>query len=467
MSKIDDIQLFKNVVDGGYCIGCGVCSVVSNSPVINKMDTDGRFQAILKNDGVDEESAFMSVCPFSGLGLNEDQLSDQLFENSLVKDNSVGKYINNYVGHVVEGQYRINGSSGGMGTWVLKELFSMGLIDKVLHVQKGVANERLFQYGVSSTIEEIENSSKSRYYPIELSEVLDMIKSTPGKYAIVGVPCFVKAVRLLCNAEEVFNERIKFCIGLVCGHLKSKNFTEMIGMQLGFENDKIESINFREKLLDRAADDYGVKIIGTGSDGVKNTIIVPTKELFGTNWGYGFFKYNACEYCDDVFAETADITVGDAWIPKYVQDSNGTNVIVVRNQLIDDLIKKGIKDERLCLENVPASIVAKSQLGGLRHRRDGLAYRLYLKDQKKQWRPVKRVIASKKMSSQRKKVYEFRMQLIETSFAAYNKAVQEKNFGVFVERMNPILKKYTKVQVRPLWKRVISKGIRIITNKNN
>lgn len=41
--------------------------------------------------------------------------------------------------------------------------------------------------------------------------------------------------------------------------------------------------------------------------------------------------YKACDFCDDVFAETADIALGDAWLPEYVQDGNGTNVVVTRN----------------------------------------------------------------------------------------------------------------------------------------
>ena len=35
------------------------------------------------------------------------------------------------------------------------------------------------------------------------------------------------------------------------------------------------------------------------------------------DWGAGFFQNPACDWCDDVVAETADIAFGDAWVEPY------------------------------------------------------------------------------------------------------------------------------------------------------
>ena len=43
-------------------------------------------------------------------------------------------------------------------------------------------------------------------------------------------------------------------------------------------------------------------------------------------WHYQYFKHNACNFCDDVFGETADITFMDAWLPEYVRDYKGTSL---------------------------------------------------------------------------------------------------------------------------------------------
>ena len=67
------------------------------------------------------------------------------------------------------------------------------------------------------------------------------------------------------------------------------------------------------------------------------------RETPGTNWGLGFFKYEACDYCDDIFAETADIAVGDAWLKDYTQDALGNSVVVVRNDQIRVIMEDGLK----------------------------------------------------------------------------------------------------------------------------
>ena len=50
------------------------------------------------------------------------------------------------------------------------------------------------------------------------------------------------------------------------------------------------------------------------------------------------FQVNACNYCDDIFAETADVAFGDGWLPEYKMDWQGTNVVVSRHPDIDEII---------------------------------------------------------------------------------------------------------------------------------
>ena len=75
-------------------------------------------------------------------------------------------------------------------------------------------------------------------------------------------------------------------------------------------------------------------------------------------------------------AETADIAFGDAWVEPYASDGRGTNVVVVRSPAMRKLIEQGRAAGRLRLDPVDAAFVAETQAAGLRHRREGLAYRL-------------------------------------------------------------------------------------------
>src|SRR3546814_17649672 len=84
----------------------------------------------------------------------------------------------------------------------------------------------LFRYQISRTAEEIRRGAKSRYYPIELSAVIDQIRAVPGRYAVIGIPCFIKAIHLLRAKDAVLRDRIAFTLGLYCGHMKSARMVE-------------------------------------------------------------------------------------------------------------------------------------------------------------------------------------------------------------------------------------------------
>src|SRR5699024_6587501 len=101
-----------------------------------------------------------------------------------------GYYLKNYAGYVKEGSFRELGSSGGMGNWIAAKLLQNKMVDGIIHV-KGTdkldeANPVLFEYQISNTFDELSKGAKSKYYPIELSKVLDLVKNNKGKYALIG-----------------------------------------------------------------------------------------------------------------------------------------------------------------------------------------------------------------------------------------------------------------------------------------
>ena len=93
--------------------------------------------------------------------------------------------------------------------------------------------------------------AKSRYYPIEFSEVLPEVRARPGHYAFVGIPCFVKAIRLLMQNDEVIRDRIKICIGLFCGHIKNAALVDSFALQSGTVS-RAQLIEFRERCTFRS-----------------------------------------------------------------------------------------------------------------------------------------------------------------------------------------------------------------------
>lgn len=358
------------VFAAGLCIGCGACAA-PDEPL--ELDRHGQLTpgAALRARAVPD---FARRCPFSPGARDEDAIAAARFPTARVRDARIGTFERAYVGHVAEGEYRAKGSSGGLVTWVAAELLRRGLVDGVAHVSPGdpATGERFFGYRVSRSVAALQGGAKSRYYPVELSQVLAEIRRVPGRYAVVGVPCFIKAVHLACDADPVLAERVAYTLGLFCGHMKGAAFVESFAWQLGAPLGEVQAVEYRRKDAGRPANWYTAQLtLADGSQRQRDWF-----HLADGDWGAGFFQHPACDYCDDVVAETADVSFGDAWVEPYASDGRGTNVVVVRAPELRDLVAEAIGTGRLTMDEVDADFIAQTQAAGLRQRREGLAYRL-------------------------------------------------------------------------------------------
>jgi coenzyme F420-reducing hydrogenase beta subunit len=274
-----------------------------------------------------------------------------------------------------------------MVSWVAAELLATGLVDGVAHVapQPPGAAGGYFAYRISRSVEAVRAGAKSRYHPIHLADIVREIRAVPGRYAIVGIPCFIKAIHLLRRQDLVLADRIAYTLGLFCGHMKSSRFVDSFAWQLGVPPQMVEAVDYRLKDPTRPANWYRAHLML--KDG--STRGQDWWHLADGDWGAGFFQNSACDMCDDVVGETADVSFGDAWVEPYSSDGQGTNVVIARSPEIHAMIEHGIAEGRLTLQEVDAGFVVRTQDAGLRHRREGLAYRLTWR--RRGIRPCKRV----------------------------------------------------------------------------
>lgn len=401
------------MVRAGLCIGCGSC-VAQGYPEPSGEHAPSPHMALdrfgeLKPHGPPVwlrrgPAAFSRTCPFSPEAADESRLADALFGDAARADGQIGRFRAAYVGHVAEPGFRERGSSGGMVSWTANELLRTGMVDAVAHVGSAEGGG-LFRYRLSRTPDELAAGAKSRYYPVELSEVLQAIRRVPGRYAVVGVPCFVKAVQLLRREDPVMRERIVATLGLFCGHMKSTRLIESFAEQMGVPLADVCNVDFRLKNPQRPANWYTAHF--ALRDG--RTVQRDWFHLAEGDWGSGFFQSEACNFCDDVVSETADIAFGDAWLEPYTSDGRGTNVVIIRSARLHALVAGAVEAGRLALAPVDADFVARTQAAGLRQRREGLGYRLTWHDARRGGvRPVKRVRPDAGIPWRRKLVYRTR-----------------------------------------------------------
>ncbi|MCA9188147.1 MAG: Coenzyme F420 hydrogenase/dehydrogenase, beta subunit C-terminal domain [Pirellulaceae bacterium] len=465
-SRFDaNASLDLTVLAGGFCVGCGACASLPNGTYRMEYTEDHNYRAARSQPGRDTHAA--QVCPFSSEATNETEIAAALYPNCHT-DERLGKYLGTYAGHAKLGGIRERGSSGGLTTWVAQQLLSRKLVDAVAHVHGPLPADQtesrvLYKYGLSWNEDQLTTNAKTRYYPIEMSEVIREIRATPSiRVAFVGVPCFVKAVRLLCRHDEDLNQKIAYCISLVCGHLKSSRWADLAAWQCGVPPAELKSIDFRKKIPGRPANSYGVEI-NSPQDHESAGRVRPVSELFGNSWAYMLFAYKACDYCDDILGETADLSVGDAWLPPHNLDYRGTNVVVTRHPQIEAILQDGVASGAIELEKVNIDQVAHTQRGNLRHRHEGLAFRLYEAQLLGQWTPPKRIQPSQDhLTNERREVFRLRTAMRERSHIAFREAVRQNNLKYFIRQMKPLTYAHDKLTIGGVAIRAVRKAIRIL-----
>ena len=407
-----------DIVKSGLCIGCGGCAAVHPTASMT-WNEDGFLKPEGPPEWYEAPSEHLSkTCPFSPAAANEDVIAAERFADAGAIDASIGRFEAAYVGHVSDEPSRNQGSSGGLTSWVAAELLRTGAVDAVAHVVPTLPQKdgRFFDYRLSRSVDAVLEGAKSRYYPIELSRILREIRATPGRYAIVGIPCFIKAINLLRRSDPAIGGRITHTLGLFCGHMKSAAMVESFAWQLQSEYDRVRAVDYRKKDAGRPANWYRAQLrLDNGSAAEQDWW-----HLADGDWGAGFFQNPACDWCDDVVAETADISFGDAWVEPHSSDGRGTNVVVVRSKIMKQLIEAGRAGGRLSLEPVGPEFVIQTQAAGLRHRREGLAYRL--SQRRNGIMPVKRIAPSADLPLRRKLVYRMRFDIARWSHPVFRLA---------------------------------------------
>jgi hypothetical protein len=185
--------------------------------------------------------------------------------------------------------------------------------------------------------------------------------------------------------------------------------------------------------------------------------------LVTRDWGVGLFKYLACDLCDDVVGETADVSFGDAWLDMYRADPKGTNVLVVRNRRVIEVLQEAMRSGEIKLESLSSAKVVESQESGFRHRRPGLAYRLWTRQQAGKWSPRKRVEPDEQaLPPRRRRAMDRRVAIAEACRPAFLIAKQRGSFQLFIEAISPLIAEYRHEARGPLVRRMKRKVIRMI-----
>lgn len=412
----DTGQVVAEIVDHDLCCGCGVCAAVCPTTNLSMAwQENGDLAPRLVGECPSGCRLCLRVCPFGPFSNSEARLGAARFAATadIKHDATAGYYLESFVGYSLHGGHRERGASGGMATWFLETLLGKQLVDAIVCVTAGSTDEHLFEYDIVSEIESLRGAAGSRYYPVDISNALSIINKGNRKlrYAVVGLPCVLKGLQLAMEALPQVRSSIRYTLGLTCGHLPNRFYTEYLASLAGVPRGIVVSPNYRCKEGTTRAGNYGFRAF-SGSGGFDAGI--PYSRVRSI-WSNGYFQINACNYCDDVYGEVADASFMDAWLSEFEKDPRVHSLVIVRHSVLQMIIREAIVAGTIHMQSIALSRVHESQRANIASKKLLIGARLFAATARGKRVPEKRCIPDAELYEKRRREVETRISIQQES----------------------------------------------------
>lgn len=355
MKGPDASPVLERVSKGQLCSGCGACAAVAPDAVKMQLSDDG-FLRPAQEKKLDsfQEKTIESVCP--GVGLHLDQSTG-------VDDPLWGPYIGVYSGYATDPDLRRHASSGGGLSALAVYLLESGSVDRVLQIGADpvtpIANHNI----VSLTADAVFENAGSRYAPSAPLADLEEHLATDLKYAFIGKPCDVAALRALARVDKRVNERIIYMLSFFCAGVPSLHGAKEVVSKLGVANSDVAQFRYR----------------GDGWPGFAKVTLKDGRQAkmsYAESWG-GILSRHVqfrCKICPDGTGSFADVVCADAWesddkgYPIFME-REGISLVMSRTKAGEALVRDAVQASRLHIDSFDISQLAQIQPGQTQKRR--------------------------------------------------------------------------------------------------
>lgn len=430
------------VVANDLCIGCGVCAAACPSRLLTmNWSAQGELVPARSADCPPKCNLCLLVCPFTGMGPDQDVIAAARFGGipGIQRRDDIGHFLNCQVGHASDSSVRMRAASGGTLRVLLRTLLEKDMVDRVVCVTSGPATSSadLFRFGIVDDGAAIDALPSSTYYPVEISSALRAIfeESEDHRYLIVGLPCVLHAVQLAMAKMPRLRRRIRFTAALVCGQLPNRFYTEFLAKSAGAQPDQPRSVSYRSKTDSTRASNFA--FVAARSDGA------PTRPVWWVGgarrlWAASYFKHNACNFCDDVFGEVADVSLMDAWLPRYMGDPKGHSLVVIRSPEIQSAYGAMAENGQVAMESIAADEVAASQSTVLEKKKWLIRGHLYAAQRAGCWAPTRRLAPSSQVWRQAWGTIFLSRQVMKASKALWPRVREAASASALFRAMWPL-----------------------------
>lgn len=283
----------SEIVTSGACIGCGLCAGVSDD--IEMVRTPTGLERP-KATGAPDMTDIDHACP----ALHVQGLSDS--EASAPFHPVWGHIDHNFIGWAGDPAIRHQGSTGGVLSALAKFLLETGEVDFILDVAPDPNAPARTTYRIS---EIWSDAGGSRYGPAAPLAGLPEAKARAEqgqRFAFIGKPCDVSAIRLLAQKQEWLQNALAYRLTIMCGGASEFSKTANLLADWGVAEEDLTEFRYR----------------GYGNPG-PTTATLKSGETHQTTYqalwedeGKWAIQHR-CKICADAIGMAADVVSFDVW----------------------------------------------------------------------------------------------------------------------------------------------------------
>ena len=348
------INSLDDIVEGGLCAGCGLCESLAGRDAVEMcLSRDGRIRPRTKqalDPAIFDE--IMRICPgVTVTGPAPDQAGA-----GGTTHGTWGPIASLHRGWASDGKTRFHAAAGGALTALGAYLIGSGKVDAVLHMTASGDNPILSDAWISTTEQDVYDGAQSRYGPGASLTPVHRLLDEGRRFAVIGKPCDIAAIRNLQRIDSRAKELIPYCLTIFCGGTMSLTMLNRIPEYFGAASDDLSLFRYRGEGWP------GATHMET-KDGRSFDLTYDRSWLdSGVPWTYDLqFR---CKICPDAIGELADVSCPDGWImadgkPLH-EEAPGVNLIVARSPVGAELVRQAEAQGFLTLE--PCSIAALAEM---------------------------------------------------------------------------------------------------------
>lgn len=303
------LRALARIVDGGLCHRCGTCIGICPTSVLAS-DNEG-FPTVKNLGACTDCDLCVRVCPGDEFDFQK-HCKDTYGAEGDIKDTH-GHFIESHISYASDPELREKSTSGGLATAILLHLLETGQIDGAVCITSDPEVLWRGKPTIARTREELLAAVKSKYAISPTNEVYGEIRNTPGRYALVGLPCQIHGYHKASELDPRLKERVVLTIGLFCHAAVEHEGYHVIWESLGNKVDG--AVKFTSRIGKHPGAphlSYPDGSIYPVYFGDKKGYQPSSMEII--NILYRLYSPPRCLTCFDASAEFADISIGDPWM---------------------------------------------------------------------------------------------------------------------------------------------------------